>query len=69
MDEDIGIDNGLMLQMREDDVVRLTRAAARLANGLTDINNVCGGLPEISSVITNLNNEISEFKGLESYGD
>ena len=41
------------------------RAAARLANALTDINNDIGELPEVKKVLSLVARDVAEYKGLE----
>ena len=48
---------------REDAV----RAAARLANALTDINNEIGEIAEVKRHFSSVANDVASYKGLEKY--
>lgn len=49
--------------------IDITRAAARLANALRDINNDIGETPEVKSVVAAVMSDIDEYAGLENYGE
>ena len=58
-DENIAL---LMARSERDDVIR---AAARLANALSDINNDIGDLPEVKKAFERVEYDVSTYAGLD----
>ena len=54
----------ILAESQRDDAVR---AAARLANALTDINNEIGEVAEVKKHFISVAADVAEYKGLEKY--
>ena len=54
----------ILAERERDDAIR---AAARLANALTDINNDIGETTEVKKYFISVAADVAEYKGLEKY--